>query len=263
MDIGTAKPTLTEMDLVPHHLINVAEPDDVWSLALYLPEVTKLIREIHYQEKVPFLVGGTGQYIKAVVEGWDLPEIKPDPNIRRVLTEWVDDIGAEGLRSRLELIDPKAAANIDGPNLRRMIRAFEVIFTSGRKFSAQKTKSGSQYKVLQIGLYRPREELYERIDLRIDRMIEGGLVEEVQTLLDRGYDPDSSSLSAIGYKQIADYLNGYISLEEAIRQIRSKTRKYVRQQANWFQKDDPAIRWFDISIDSYEQIIEEIQHFLS
>jgi tRNA dimethylallyltransferase len=263
MDIGTAKPSLAEMNLVPHHMIDVAEPDDVWSLALYLPKVTNLIGMIHDQGKIPFLVGGTGQYIKAVVEGWDLPEIKPDPSIRQALTDWAGDIGVDGLRSRLELIDPEAAADIDGPNLRRMIRAFEVIFTSGHKFSAQKTKSGSQYRVLQIGLSRPREELYKRIDLRIDQMIENGLIDEVQTLLDLGYDPDSSSLSAIGYKQIADYLYGLIPLEEAIRQIRSKTRKYVRQQANWFQKDDPAIRWFEITIDTDEQIIEEIQHFLS
>ena len=134
MDIGTAKPSPAELAQVPHHLINIADPDDDWNLARYLQRVNKIIEEIHDRERTPFLVGGTGQYIQAVVEGWNLPNIKPDPQIREVLTEWAEEIGVDGIRSRLDVLDSEAAANIDGPNLRRMIRAMEVILTSGSKF---------------------------------------------------------------------------------------------------------------------------------
>ena len=262
MDIGTAKPDLAELALVPHHLIDIADPDDEWSLARYLRAVVEIIKEIHGRDRVPFLVGGTGQYIQAVVEGWDLPGIKPNPQLRQVLSDWSEEIGIDGIRSRLEVLDQDAAANIDGPNLRRMIRALEVILTSGRKFSTQQRKKGSVFDILQIGLIRSREELFERIDLRIDKMIDDGLIEEVQALLDAGYDPESSSMSAIGYKQISSYINQEISLEEAVRLIRSKTRKYVRQQANWFRFDDPNISWYEVSGDPFDQILTEIQQFL-
>jgi tRNA dimethylallyltransferase len=263
MDIGTAKPSLAEMEEVPHHLIDVAEPDQEWSLARYLPEVDRIIADIHQRGKMPMLVGGTGQYIQAVTEGWNLPDIKPNPALRDVLEKWAIRIGADGLRARLEVLDPEASANIDGPNLRRLIRALEVILTSGKKFSSQKSKTGSDYQVLMIGLIRPRDELYQRIDQRIDQMLDQGLVQEVQELLEAGYSPDLSSMSAIGYKQIVSYLQREISLDEALRHMRTKTRKYVRQQANWFRSDDPEISWYDANGDPFERILEEIQHFLS
>jgi len=262
MDIGTAKPTQVEMDDVHHHLINIAEPDDEWSLARYLPRAQHIINDILTRGNIPFLVGGTGQYVQAIVKGWDLPKIKPDPRLRQILSEWAAEVGTNGIRSRLEVLDPDAAANIDGPNLRRMVRALEVILSSGKKFSSQKNKKGSSFRILQIGLIRPREELYQRIDLRIDRMIEEGLIQEVQSLLEAGYSGQLSSMSAIGYKQIGTYLSGEISLDEAIRQIRSKTRKYVRQQANWFKQNDEDIHWFSAADDPFKEILNEIQHFL-
>ena len=262
MDLGTAKPTLDEMADVPHHLLNIAEPDDEWSLARYLPLAQAVICEIQARQNLPFLVGGTGQYVQAVVQGWDLPGIKPDPRLRQILTDWANEIGIDGVRARLEILDPDAAAKIDGPNLRRMVRALEVILTSGEKFSSQKNKKGSLSRILQIGLILPREELYQRIDQRINRMIESGLVQEVQALLKAGYSPELSSMSAIGYKQIIDHLAGEISLEEAICQIRSKTRKYVRQQANWFSQDDKNISWYSASDDPFDEILSKIQQFL-
>ncbi len=263
MDIGTAKPTAEERSYVPHHLIDVAHPDQDWSLAVYLPRALEAIQDILDRNKVPFLVGGTGQYIQAVIQGWNLPEVKPDPGLRSLLEDWSAEIGSEGMRRRLAVLDPEAAEGIDGPNLRRMIRAMEVILTSGRPFSAQKTKIGSPFDVYQVGLIRPREELYQRIDLRIEKMLQEGLVREVRDLLDAGYSPSLSSLSAIGYKQIISHLLEGVSLEEAVRQIRSKTRKYVRQQANWFREDDPAIHWFNASNLPEEEIVLQIQHFLS
>jgi tRNA dimethylallyltransferase len=263
MDIGTAKPTREELGRVPHHLIDIAAPDEEWSLALYLPRVQEVIGDIQNRGSVPFLVGGTGQYIQAVVDGWDLPKTKPAPRLRKILENWAAEIGVEGMRERLAELDPDAVEKIDGPNLRRIIRALEVILTSGRKFSEQQGKIGSPYRILQIGLIRPREELYQRIDRRIEIMLERGLEDEVRSLLAQGYEPDSSAMSAIGYKQVADYLHGEIDREEAIRRIKSKTRKYVRQQANWFRKDDPEISWYGFSDDPFEQIRDEIQHFLS
>ena len=263
MDIGTAKPTREDLVRVPHHLIDVAKPDQEWSLALYLSRTQEVIREIHRRGSVPFLVGGTGQYIQAVIEGWDLPKTKPDPNLRKILDRWADDIGVDGMRARLAALDPDAAEGIDGPNLRRIIRALEVILSSGRRFTEQRGKSGSPYKILQIGLIRSREELYQRIDQRIEIMLDHGLENEVTSLLEAGYTADSSAMSAIGYKQMAAYLCGEISREEAIRQIKSKTRKYVRQQANWFRENDPNISWFSASSDPFEDILNEIQHFLS
>lgn len=262
MDIGTAKPSLEEQGVVPHHLIDVAAPDDDWSLARYLPVALSIIQDIHQRGKVPFLVGGTGQYIQAVIQGWDLPNIEPDPRLRGVLNQWADEIGTEEMRDRLTVLDPEAAKRIDGPNLRRIVRALEVILTSGEKFSTQKTRSGSDFNVLQIGLIRSRDELYQRIDQRVELMLENGLVEEVQGLLDAGYSSDLSSLSAIGYKQIIEHLENGVPLQEAIRRIKSKTRKYVRQQANWFKESDPAIQWFSASDCPENEISDQIQQFL-
>jgi tRNA dimethylallyltransferase len=263
MDIGTAKPSLDERNRVPHHFIDITDPDQDWTLALYLPQVYQTIESIHQRGKLPFLVGGTGQYIQAVVQGWKLPVVKPDPKMRDVLTQWADQVGVEGMRHRLETLDPEAAGMIDGPNLRRMVRALEVILSSGHKFSEQRDKSGTHLKILQIGLTRPREELYQRIDNRIERMLEEGLIREVEDLLEKGYSPDLSSMSAIGYKQIIDHLQGECSLEEAVQRIRSKTRKYVRQQANWFREDDSRIHWFNCTEDPTAEIIDHIQRFLS
>ncbi len=263
MDIGTAKPSAYELTQVQHHLIDIATPDQEWSLALYLSRAKEVIRDIHQRGSLPFLVGGTGQYIQAIVEGWDLPKTKPDPELRKILNHWADEVGIDGLRIRLAELDPDAAAGIDGPNKRRIIRALEVILTSGKKFSRQRGTTGTPYRIMQIGLIRPRDELYQRIDQRIAFMLDQGLVAEVNSLLDAGYTPGSSAMSAIGYKQLVDYLSGEISLEEAVSQIKSKTRKYVRQQANWFSGDDPNISWFSASVDPFDEILNEIQHFLS
>ena len=262
MNIGTAKPTPAELARVPHHLINVANPDEVWSLALYLREAKKIIREIHQRKKLPFLVGGTGQYIQALAEGWKIPAVEPDPALREALLAWTDEIGPGGLRSRLESLDPEAAATIDGPNTRRMIRALEVIFLTGETFSSQRGKSPPPYHIHRLGLTRPRPELYQRIDARIQNMLKDGFIQEVKSLLAQGYPPTLPPLSAIGYRQIIHYLNGVITLEEAVRQMESRTRNFVRRQANWFQADDPKITWFNASDNILPKMEAEIRAFL-
>ncbi len=244
MDIGTAKPTEQERARLPHHLIDVADPDEVWSLARYLQEAQEAIAAIHARGRLPLMVGGTGQYVRAFVEGWRVPRVEPDSRLRAVLERWAEEIGTQGLYDRLQRLDPQAAARIEPQNLRRTVRALEVILSTGERFSSQREAGESPYRQLLLGLQRPRSELYARVDARIEAMFSVGLVDEVQSLLANGYSPDLPPLSAIGYRQVIEYLRGEITLEEAKTQMRRITRRYIRQQANWFKQDDPRIRWF-------------------
>ncbi len=258
MDIGTAKPTFQERQRVIHHLIDVTEPDQPWSLALFQEEVHHLIEEIHLRRLIPILVGGTGQYIRAVIEEWRLPPQPPDDSIRRALQSWVDKIGYLELHARLSVIDPEAANSIEPTNVRRTIRALEVILLTGRKFSEQRTRTASKYDLFQIGLTKPRDQLYQCIDERIDKMISNGFVDEVRSLMDKGFSQDLSALSAIGYRQIHQHLAGEISLDEAIICIRRASRELVRRQANWFKLSDPMIHWYDMQEDAMEKVIQDL-----
>jgi tRNA dimethylallyltransferase len=244
MDIGTAKPGPDEQARIPHHLIDVADPDQIWSLAMFQREAHRIIAEIHLREHLPFLVGGTGQYIRAVTEEWEIPEAAPDHRLRKALENWALEISPDGLHERLSVLDPDAADRIDPRNLRRTIRALEVVLLTGMTFSSQKSHGKSRYQLLQLGLNRPRSELYDRIDARIENMLEAGFADEVRGLLDAGYSPDLPSLSAIGYRQMIQYLQGEIALEEAVMLMKRITRQFVRRQANWFKLDDPDIQWF-------------------
>lgn len=263
MDIGTAKPTLEEMRGIPHHLIDVADPDEIWNLAIFQRRAYQAIDEIHDREKLPFLVGGTGQYIRSIIEGWRIPPQKPDYNIREALTLWADRIGAEALHERLEAIDPAAAENIDYRNLRRTVRALEVIFKTGTRFSELRQKQTCPYHPILLGIDRPREELYERVDERIETMLAEGLVQEVEGLLRAGFSPELPTFSAIGYQEILQYLQGNISLEEAALLIKRNTRIFVRRQANWFKPDDPRITWFQASENLVDQMETTIRRRLN
>lgn len=259
MDIGTAKPTVTDRNRVPHYLIDVTQPDEPWSLALFQRAAREAIAEIQRRGKLPFLVGGTGQYIRAVTEGWQPPPQQPDPRLRLALEQWAVDISPAGLHSRLAVIDPDAAGRILPGNLRRTVRALEVIFSTGQRFSIQQRKTGSSYTVLQIGLTRPRVELYSRIDTRIETMLQNGIVDEVQQLLSQGYSPELPGLSAIGYRELGAYVRGELTLEEAITQMKRLTRQFVRRQANWFKLNDPGIQWFNASTVKVGEIIQYIR----
>ena len=259
MNIGTAKPIESEMARVPHHLINVAEIDQPWSIAVYLQRAFEIVDEIWAQGKLPLFVGGTGQYIRAIIEGWDIPEIPPNPKLRDVVREWGESIGSQALYDKLQIIDPKAAEAIEPNNLRRIVRAFEVIFSTGEMFSLEKGRKTINFKYKIVGLNRDRSSLYKRIDLRIEKMIEDGFVEEARGFLAAGFTGNEPPLSAIGYKQIIQYINGVISLEEAIMIIKRKTRQYVRRQANWFKPDDARIRWFEAEKANLNEIIAFIQ----
>jgi len=248
MDIGTAKPTREEQAGVRHHLIDIANPDEILSLAVFQQRARAAIGDIHTRNKVPFLVGGTGQYIRAVTEGWTPPEVKPNDQLREELTKQKDENGIYWLHERLKELDPVAAENIDARNFRRTIRALEVINITGKKFSEQRGQSDLPYHLVTIGLIRPSAELYARVDARIEAMFASGFLDEVKALLDapRGYSPTLPTMSAIGYRECVDVLEGKIKVEEAKQLIGRATRVFVRRQANWFKESDPNIKWFRV-----------------
>jgi tRNA dimethylallyltransferase len=262
MDIGTAKPTPEECNRVPHHMIDVAEPDEEWNLAIFQRAAQSAIFEIHSRGHLPFLVGGTGQYIYAVVEGWQIPDSKPDTELRTILENWAELIDPEGLHQRLSVLDPRAASRIDPRNLRRTTRALEVVLRTGRRFSEQAKRGRSPYRTLLVGLSRPRPELYARIDTRIESMLAAGFEDEVKALMQKGYDPDLPNLSAIGYRQMVAYVKGEISLEEAVILMKRNTRQFVRRQANWFKESDPEINWFSVRAESMNEVEALIRSWL-
>jgi tRNA dimethylallyltransferase len=258
MDIGTAKPTGDEQRRVPHHLLDVVNPGEPFTLAQYQQHAYAAIAEIHTRGKVPFLVGGSGLYVRAVLEGLCIPRVAPDPARRQKLER--ED--AAVLYARLQQLDPIAAAKIDPRNKRRIIRAIEVCEMAGKPISTLQSRNAPNYRVLRLGLTLPREELYRRIDARVDQMIAAGLVDEVRGLIARGYDPDTSAMSGLGYRQIALYAKGEATLEEATRVLKRDTRRFVHHQYSWFRLDDVRIQWFDVSLVRYAEIRGAVTRFL-
>ena len=259
MDIGTAKPTIEQMQKVPHHLIDCASPEEIWSLSVFRENAYTAMEEIIARKKIPIIVGGTGQYIRSITEGWILPKQAPNELLREELQKWAEEIGAQGLYEKLRILDPDAAREIDWTNVRRTIRALEVIFLTGIRFSELRTKGEPRYDSWIIGLSRPRGKLYERIDLRVEDMFNKGLVEETQTLLRSGLSLEHPNLSAIGYREVAEHLQGGITLEEAKQRMKKKTREFVRRQRNWFKPDDTCINWFEMSETTLDQIMEQLR----
>ncbi len=243
MDIGTAKPTPAERAAVPHHLIDLCEPDQTLSLGQYQRLAYATIDDVLAREKLPILVGGTGQYVMAVAEGWGIPEVAPHPALREAL----EDLGGRELARWLDTLDPEASGRIDARNVRRVIRALEVTLVTGRPISALQAKSSPPYEMLWLGLDREREELYQRIDSRVDRMMAGGLLDEVTALRAAGYNRGVPSMSGLGYRQLLDHLEGDLSLEEAVERIKFETHRFARQQATWFRRDDTRFSWLDLS----------------
>ena len=259
MDIGTAKPTREERARVPHHLIDVANPDETWSLAQFQGAARAAIADIHARGKLPFLVGGTGQYVRAVTEGWSPPEVRADERLREELEKMKEERGKNWLHDKLKTLDPDAAEKIDARNVRRTIRALEVILTTGRKFSAQRGQVESPYRLATIGLTRPREELYARVDARIEMMFAAGFEEEARGLLEKGYSPELPSMTGIGYRECVSVVKGQLSREQAKVQIRRATRVFVRRQANWFKSTDQSIHWFVVQNNTVEEIAKFIR----
>jgi tRNA dimethylallyltransferase len=262
MDIGTAKPSPGQLAQIPHHLIDIAEPEQSWSLAKFKQAADAAIAGVQESNKLPLLVGGTGQYVTAILEGWAPPPKATDDSIRTRYEDFAAEHGTSALHAELQKVDPDSAARIDPENIRRVARALEVYEITGTPPSEQRRASPPDYRILRLGLHLPRPELYSRIDERIDRMLERGLVAEVQALLDRGIELDHSPMSGIGYRQIGEFLLGHPTLEEAVAEMRKLTRQFVRRQANWFKAEDPDIEWNDVGEGLADRLVDRINSWL-
>lgn len=246
MDIGTAKPRKQKAENrkqfivygVRHYMIDVVQPDETLTLAEYKDKAIKLINDIIKRGKVPFLVGGTGLYISAIVDNWLIPRVGPSKKLRQNL----ESKSNKWLFARLKKLDPETAANIDLQNKRRLVRALEVCLTSNLPFSKQRKKGKSLYNILEIGLDLEREKLYKVIGDRVDLIIRAGLVKEVKSLIRRGYGWNLPAMSGIGYRQVGQYLRGEIGLERGIELIKRDTRRYAKRQLTWFRRDK-RIKW--------------------
>ncbi len=259
MDIGTAKPTREEQAQARHHLIDIVDPDEDFGLATYQELASAAIDSIFKRNLTPLLVGGTGQYVHAMIEGWNVPRVPPDEALRAELFAQAERDGHLALYEKLLALDPAAQDLIDARNVRRVVRALEVCLKSGRPFSEQRGKSPPPYRIVQIGLTLEREALYRRIDARIEQMVARGLVNEVQALLDRGYGWWLPALSSLGYGQFKSYFEGAAPLDECVAAIKKETRRFIRQQYNWFRPSDPSIHWFDVLKTPPEQIVSSVQ----
>jgi tRNA dimethylallyltransferase len=260
LDIGTAKPTPAERAAIPHHLIDICQPDQTLTLGEYQQMAYEAVAAVHGRHHLPLLVGGTGQYIQAVLEGWGIPRIPPQPALRTAL----EQLGGAELGRWLAHLDPPAAANIDPRNVRRVIRALEVTLVAGVPITTQQRKTPPPYHTLILGLHRDRADLYQRIDARVRQMVADGLVAEVEGLLAKGYPWELPSLSGLGYRQLRPYLAGEQTLEEAIARIQFETHRFVRQQKTWFQPHDERIVWLDAADpDLFAQAETAVQTWLA
>jgi tRNA dimethylallyltransferase len=260
-DIGVAKPDPVERRGIPHHLIDILPPDGEMSLARYQDLAFAAIDGVLARANLPLLVGGTPLYVNAVVEGWHIPRVPPDPAFRATMEEQAAAQGIEALASRLRTVDPIAAERC-GTNVRRIIRALEVFAATGVPMSAQEGKGPPPYETLEIGLTMPRAELYRIIDDRVADQIENGLVAEVRSLLEGGISEDAPAMSSLGYRQLLPYLHGESSLDDVIERIRLDTHRYVRHQETWLRRN-PRLVWFDVTAPGWQTAVaQRVRAFL-
>ncbi|MGB2695787.1 MAG: tRNA (adenosine(37)-N6)-dimethylallyltransferase MiaA [Dehalococcoidia bacterium] len=247
MDVGTAKPTPEERERVRHWLVDVANPDEPFSLGRFVELADEALQDCWSRGVLPLLAGGTGQYIWALLEGWRVPRVPPDRKLRAELEALAQRAGPEALIAELERVDPESAERIDPHNVRRVIRAIEVYRVTGRPLSAWRTHEPPQFESTVIGLSCERAELYRRIDARVDAMMEVGLVAEARGLIERGYACDLPSMSGIGYRQVCQHLAGELTLDEAVARIKTETHRLARMQHTWFRADDARTHWIDVA----------------
>ena len=262
MDIGSAKITAQEMQGIPHHLIDILEPSEDFNVALFQNLAKQAMAEIYGRGRIPILVGGTGFYIQSILYDIDFTEEETDYAYRKSLEEFSDTKGAEALFERLKEADPESAAELHPNNVKRVIRALEYYHLTGQKISEhnkEQRKKTSPYDAFYFVLNMDRKKLYDRIDRRVDLMIQNGLVEEVKHLKEMGLNNKNVSMQGLGYKEILAVLNGDCSLEEAIYTIKRDTRHFAKRQLTWFRREPDAI-WLDCDPDTRtpEDILEEI-----
>ena len=243
MEIGTAKPTPQERDQAPHHLLDILDPDQNLGLGSFLALANGEIQEICRRDRLPMAVGGTGQYIWALVEGWQVPQVAPDPEFRRAKELEAERQGPLSLYQELQKIDPQRAAQLDPRNLRRVIRALEIHHSTQALPSSRVPRGEPTVRALVIGLNLERQELYRRIDERVDIMMEAGLEEEARSIASMGYSLGKGPLASPGYLEMGLYLSGEIELDEAVQRTKFQTHRMARRQHTWFKAQDPRIHW--------------------
>jgi tRNA dimethylallyltransferase len=258
MDIGTAKATAAEQARVPHHLLDVRDPDQVLTLAEYQQHAYAAIDAIHRRGRVPFLVGGSALYVRAVTAGLRIPEAPPNPQLRAALEADLARDGLPALAARLGAIDPLTAGQIDLRNPRRVLRALEIVLITGHPKAALEGAEPPPYRILTVALTRERSALHRRIDARVEQMVAGGLVAETQRLLAAGYTPTLPAMTSLGYREIIAYLAGELELAEAITRIQIETHRFVRHQMTWFRKMAGLV-WFDLGV----QDAAEVEQFIA
>jgi tRNA dimethylallyltransferase len=263
MDIGTAKPTAEERMAAIHHLIDIVTPDEDYPLAHYQRDAFAAIDTIQQRGRLPLLVGGTGQYITAVLEGWSIPEVRPNETLRAKLEAFAATDGVEALYTRLLKLDPAAESFVEPRNLRRIVRALEVIDATGQPFSAMRGKNPPPYDVRTYGLTMERDALYQRADQRIDMMMEHGFLDEVRGLLDKGYARKLPSMSGLGYAQLADHMLEGKPLAQAVTETKFATHQFIRRQYTWFRGHDHQILWHNVGELAPETLIEATARWLA
>ena len=265
MDIGTAKPTQEERGIVPHHLVDFVDPADDYNVSRFVSDARSSIEKIQSHDKLPMIVGGTGLYLRGLLEG--IFEMATVPgHIRERLEETAQERGLQYLFEKLTEYDPETAGRLHPNDHQRIMRALEIYHTTGIPWSShlkeqqkQKEESKGSFKTVKIGLHRDREILYERINRRVDIMVEQGLLNEVENLLSMGYTPELNSMQSLGYKHMVNYIDSTWNWEEALRLLARDTRHYAKRQLTWFRRDS-EIQWFEP--DETEHIAAVIKNFL-
>ena len=271
MSIGTAKPSDADRAEIPHHLVDIIEPDKRYSLALFLRHAKDSIHNAKkVRGKLPLVVGGTGQYVWGLLEGWQVPEVNPNAKLRETLEARVESEGVEALHEELRRQDPEAAERVDGRNPRRVVRALEIALSrdiyapEGGNAQAPR-KIPPDYDAMVVGLTMERAALYARIDSRIDAQMAAGWLDEVRALRESGYGLEHAALSGLGYAELMRHIDGDLPLDEAVQRIKYRTHRYARQQYNWFRLTDERIRWLDAPVgdDEYARLVREVGEWLS
>lgn len=255
MDIGTAKIDTKTTD-IKHHMIDIINPDDEFSVSDYKNKVKSIISDINNRNKTPLLVGGTGLYVNSLVYNLNFSNVAANEEFRSNLEKLADEKGNEYLHDLLKEKDIESANKIEFNNRKRVIRALEIAEFSDKKDNKKFREENTDYDLLMIGLNMDRQLLYDQINKRVDQMIDAGLIDEVKNLLDKGYNSDLNSMKAIGYKEIISYLKDEISKKEAIDLIKKNSRHYAKRQLTWFRRDD-RIQWFDKSDVNLKENIEK------
>jgi tRNA dimethylallyltransferase len=262
LDIGTAKPSAQERARVPHHLIDIVEPDERMRLARYLDAAQAALDDIWARGKLPVLAGGSGQYLWAILEGWQVPRVEPDIALREEFERLAESDGPGAVHERLAAIDPDAASRLDPLNTRRVIRALEVVMRTGLPLSACQTRQPIDARVLVLGLRLPRERQFERLDARVEAMFADGFVDEVEGLRAAGFSDAGPVRSGVGYKEISAYLDGEYDLAEAVQRTKFANHRLARRQAAWFRESDPRIQWVESGPRAFSLSCSQVHEFL-